>query len=66
MKDVQPVHVAAYIEELQGKRAAPTGKQHLACIRTMFEARLGNLWVDLGIAYRCADVTVELAAGGLE
>ena len=29
-------------------------------------ARLGNPWVDLGIAYRCAEVTVEFAAGGLE
>lgn len=29
---VQPVHVAAYIEQLQAKRAAPTVKQHLACI----------------------------------
>jgi integrase/recombinase XerD len=34
---VQPVHVAAYIEQLQGKRAAPTVKQHLACIRMLFD-----------------------------
>ncbi|MGA2712032.1 MAG: tyrosine-type recombinase/integrase [Bryobacteraceae bacterium] len=34
---VQPVHVAAYIELLQGKRAAPTVKQHLACIRMLFD-----------------------------
>ena len=32
---VQPVHVAAYIELLQGKRSAPTVKQHLACIRML-------------------------------
>jgi site-specific recombinase XerD len=34
---VQPVHVAAYIELLQGERAAPTVKQHLACIRMLFD-----------------------------
>src|ERR1035437_1060132 len=30
---VQPVHVAAYIEQLLGQHSAPTVKQHLACIR---------------------------------
>src|ERR1039458_7609487 len=34
---VQPVHVAAYVEQLQGERAAPTVKQHLACIRMLFD-----------------------------
>src|ERR1022692_3062718 len=34
---VQPVHVPAYIELLQGKRSAPTVKQHLACIRMLFD-----------------------------
>jgi integrase/recombinase XerD len=34
---VQPMHVAAYIERLQGKRVAPTIKQHLACIRMLFD-----------------------------
>ncbi len=34
---VQPVHVGAYIELLQGKRSAPTVKQHLACIRMLFD-----------------------------
>jgi site-specific recombinase XerD len=37
LQDVQPVHVAAYIEGLQAKRAAPTVKQHLACIRMLFD-----------------------------
>jgi site-specific recombinase XerD len=31
------VHVAAYIELLHGERAAPTVKQHLACIRMLFD-----------------------------
>ena len=34
---VQPMHVAAYIELLQDKRSAPTVKQHLACIRMLFD-----------------------------
>lgn len=35
--DVQPLHVAGYIEQLQEKRKAPTVKQHLACIRMLFD-----------------------------
>ncbi len=34
---VQPAHVAAYIELLQNMRSAPTVKQHLACIRMLFD-----------------------------
>lgn len=34
---VQPVHVAASIELLQARRSAPTIKQHLACIRMLFD-----------------------------
>jgi len=34
---VQPVHVAAYIEQLGGERSAPTVKQHLACLRMLFD-----------------------------
>jgi site-specific recombinase XerD len=34
---VQPVHVAAYIEQLQSGWAAPTVKQHLAAIRMLFD-----------------------------
>src|SRR5271156_6055820 len=35
--NIQPVHVAAYIEQLQRQRSAPTVKQHLACIRMLFD-----------------------------
>jgi hypothetical protein len=31
------VHVAGYIEELGKIRKAPTVKQHLACIRMLFD-----------------------------
>ena len=34
---IQPVHVAAYIEQLQKERSVPTVKQHLACIRMLFD-----------------------------
>ena len=34
---VQPVHVAAYIEALQAQCSAPTVKQHLAGIRMLFD-----------------------------
>lgn len=37
LADVQPMLVAAYIEQLQGQRSAPTVKQHLACIRMLFD-----------------------------
>lgn len=34
---VRPIHVAAYIEELQKSRSKPTTKQHLAAIRMLFD-----------------------------
>src|SRR6202453_4563477 len=37
IEDVQPVHVAGYIEQLGTLRKAPTVKQHLACIRMLFD-----------------------------
>jgi integrase/recombinase XerC len=34
---VQPLHVAAYVEQLGRERSAPTVKQHLAAIKHMFD-----------------------------
>jgi site-specific recombinase XerD len=51
---LQPVHVAAYIERLQGERSAPTVKQHLACIRMLFD------WLVIGQA---AGAGIETAIG---
>jgi integrase/recombinase XerD len=34
---VQPVHVAAYIEQLAQEMSPPSVKQHLACIRMLFD-----------------------------
>jgi site-specific recombinase XerD len=37
IEDVQPVDVAGYIEQLGKVRSAPTVKQHLACLRMLFD-----------------------------
>lgn len=35
--DIEPVHIAAYIEQMTDQRAAPTVKQHLAAISRLFD-----------------------------
>jgi hypothetical protein len=35
LRDMEPVHVAAYMETLQKRLAAPSVKQHLAAIRML-------------------------------
>jgi site-specific recombinase XerD len=37
LREITPVLVAAYIEQLTGTRSAPTVKQHLAAIRMLFD-----------------------------
>lgn len=37
LRAIQPMHVAGYIEQLQKERSAPTVKQHLACLRMLFD-----------------------------
>jgi site-specific recombinase XerD len=37
LRSIKPVHVAGYIEQLQKERSAPTVKQHLACLRMLFD-----------------------------
>ncbi len=37
LADIEPLHVAAYIEGLQHSMAKPTVKQHLAAIRMLFD-----------------------------
>jgi site-specific recombinase XerD len=37
LADIEPMHVAAYIETLQLRLAAPSVKQHLAAIRMLFD-----------------------------
>ena len=35
--DIEPLHIAAYVEQLQGSMAKPSVKQHLAAIRMLFD-----------------------------
>jgi integrase/recombinase XerD len=37
LEDIQPIHVAAYIEQLGQRHSKPTVKQHLAAIRMLFD-----------------------------
>ena len=37
LADIEPIHVAVYIEALQATNAKPTVKQHLAAIRMLFD-----------------------------
>lgn len=37
LREIQPVHVAAYVETLQARLAAPSVKQHLAALRRLFD-----------------------------
>lgn len=37
LDDVQAIHVAAFVKELQGEFTAPTVKQHLAALRMLFD-----------------------------
>ena len=37
LADIEPIHVAAYIEALQATAAKPTVKQHLAAVRMLFD-----------------------------
>lgn len=34
---IQPLHVAAWVEDLSRRYAAPTVKQHLAAVRVLFD-----------------------------
>jgi site-specific recombinase XerD len=49
---VQPVHVAAYVEELGKSRAAPSVKQHLAAVRMLFD------WLVVGQVVRTNPASV--------
>jgi site-specific recombinase XerD len=37
LRDIQPIHVAAYIEQLTNSHAAPTPKQTLSALRMLFD-----------------------------
>ncbi len=48
---ITPIIVAAYIEELTGKRSAPTVKQHLAAVRMLFDFLVTGHVVDVNPAW---------------
>jgi site-specific recombinase XerD len=37
LREIEPIHVAAYVEGLQGRLAAPSIKLHLAALRMLFD-----------------------------
>ena len=37
LDDIEPLHIAAYVEQLQGSMAKPSVKQHLAAVRMLFD-----------------------------
>jgi integrase/recombinase XerD len=48
---ITPIIIAAYIEQLTGKRSAPTVKQHLAAIRMLFDFLVTGHVVDVNPAW---------------
>jgi site-specific recombinase XerD len=46
--DIEPLHVATYIEALQKRMAKPTVKQHLAAIRMLFDWLVNGAEADSG------------------
>jgi len=48
---VQPVHVAAFVKELQGRFAPPTVKQHLAALRMLFDWLVTGHIIDVNPAH---------------
>jgi hypothetical protein len=44
LADIEPIHVAAYIEALQATAAKPTAKLHLAAIRMLFDWLVVRSW----------------------
>ena len=48
---VQPIHVAAFIKELQGKFTPPTVKQHLAALRMLFDWLVTGHIIDVNPAH---------------
>jgi hypothetical protein len=48
---VQPVHVAAFIKDLQAEVSPPTVKQHLAAIRMLFDGLVTGHIIDVNPAH---------------
>ena len=48
---VEPIHVAAFIKQLQGEVSAPTVKQHLAALRMLFDWLVTGHVLDMNPAH---------------
>ena len=48
---VQPLHVAAFVKDLQGEFSAPTVKQHLAALRMLFDWLVTGHIIDVNPAH---------------
>src|SRR5580658_7364683 len=51
LADVQPIHVASFIKELQGEFSPPTVKQHLAALRMLFDWLVTGHVLDINPAH---------------
>jgi site-specific recombinase XerD len=49
--DVEPIHVAAFVKELQGEFSPPTVKQHLAALRMLFDWLVTGHVIDMNPAH---------------
>ena len=63
LAEVQPVHVAAFIQDLQGQLAPATVKQHLAALRVLFDWLVTGQVLELNPAHAVRGPRYSLKTG---
>ena len=63
LAEVQPVHVAAFIQDLQGQLAPATVKQHLAALRVLFDWLVTGQVLELNPAHAVRGPKYSLKTG---
>jgi hypothetical protein len=63
LRDIEPVHITAYIEDLQQRFATPSVEQDLAAIRMLFEAYLHAYIEGSGLASHGKGYLFRMAPG---
>ena len=63
LAEVQPVHVAAFIQDLQGQLAPATVKQHLAALRILFDWLVTGQVLELNPAHAVRGPKYSLKRG---
>ena len=63
LAEVQPVHVAAFIQDLQGQLAPATVKQHLAALRVLFDWLVTGQVLELNPAHSVRGPRYSLKTG---